>query len=216
MATRDSNEREARLDRGMDSTRWSVVLAAGDANSEIARSALETLCQLYWYPVYSYVRRRVPSTDEAQDLTQAFFTKVIEKNYFADADPDRGRFRAFLLTAVKNFAAKHWQKEKALKRGGGQTVFSFDFDEGENRYLMEPANQKTAEVLFDEQWAVTLVNHVLESLRREFEGAGKGSEFGVLKQHLAGRTVGASYEEAAEALDMSAGAATEAASAFPG
>ena len=195
-----------RRHRDMDSTRWSVVLAAGDADSEIARTAFESLCELYWYPVYAFVRRRVPSADEAQDLTQDFFAKVLEKNYFADADPDRGRFRAFLLTAVKHFLANHWQKEKALKRGGGRTAYSFDFKEGESRYGLEPATNRTAEVLFDEEWAVTLVNHVLELLRKEFEAADKANTFAVLKQHLAGRIAEVSCAEAAESLNMTAGA----------
>ncbi len=200
-------EDDADRNPNMDTTQWSVVLAAGDEDSNIARSALEALCETYWYPVYFYIRRRVGSADRAQDLTQGFFTTVLEKDYFTDANPERGRFRAFLLTAAKHFVANEWKKEKAKKRGGGHALVSLDFADGESRYTLEPVNHKTAEVLFDEQWAVTLVNRVLEMLRHDFAELGKEPEFHILKQHLAGRVDGASYTETANSLAISEGAA---------
>jgi RNA polymerase sigma-70 factor (ECF subfamily) len=206
MTVRDLNEDDKPRDQPIDSTRWSVVLAASDNDPKVAGDALELLCEMYWYPVYCYVRRRVRSVDEAQDLTQGFFTKVLEKRYFADARPERGRFRGFLLTAVKHFLANERQKAAAQKRGGGKTVTSFDFREGESRYALEPATHKTAEVLFDEQWAVTLVNHVLDLLRREFTAVGKEPEFHILKQYLAGPAAGVSYARAAHSLRMTEGA----------
>ena len=190
----------------MDSTRWSVVLAVRDSDSKIARKALETLCELYWYPVYAYIRRRSASADEAQDLTQEFFAKLLEKNYVATADRERGRFRAFLLTAVKHFLSNEWQKQRAQKRGGGRQPISLDWREGERRYSIEPSNEDTPEALFDKQWAITLVNHVLEMIREEFAAAGKESQFDALKGYLAGRTVDANYTKASKSLGMSEGA----------
>jgi DNA-directed RNA polymerase specialized sigma24 family protein len=207
MSTTDPPDGDARFRRDLDSTCWSVVIAAGDQDSQIARTALATLCEVYWYPVYAYLRRRVRSVDEAQDLTQAFFARLIEKNYIAAAQQDRGRFRAYLLTAVKHFLANERQKTQAEKRGGGRTVLSLDVGEGERRYALEPASDKTAEALFDQQWAVTLVNHVLDRLRDEFLQAGKAPQFDALKTYLAGRSAESTYEDAAAKLGMSAAAA---------
>ncbi len=206
MVTPGHNQADAHIQPDMDSTRWSVVLAAADEDSRIAQNALSALCEVYWYPVYSYIRRRVRTVDEAQDLTQGFFTRLLEKNYVADAQPERGRFRAFLLTAVKHFMRKEWQKAKAQKRGGDRLHFSLDFGAGEHRYALEPTDERTPEMLFDQQWAVTLVNNVLGQLRRELVAAGKEPQFDVLKAHLSGRAREATYGEAAQSLGISDGA----------
>src|SRR6185369_739087 len=118
-------------------THWSLVVAAAGQEGEKPRAALEELCQAYWYPIYAFIRRRGSSAEDARDLTQAFFATLLEKGYLADADPERGRFRSFLLTAVARFAAKEHDRADALKRGGGQRVLSFDFSEGERRYQSE-------------------------------------------------------------------------------
>ncbi len=115
-------------------TRWSIVLAAGgDSQTDASSRALETLCQTYWYPLYAFIRHRVGDEHEAQDLTQAFFERLLEKQTLADADPDRGRFRAFLLTACNRFLANEWHKAHAQKRGGGRQVLSLDFDAAATR-----------------------------------------------------------------------------------
>src|SRR5690348_10440721 len=133
--------------RRFATTQWSVVLAARDGAN--CRPALAQLCESYWYPLYVYVRRSAGNVHEAQDLTQAFFAHLLEKNAFAKADPDRGRFRAFLLAALKNFLANERDKKQAVKRGGSHTELSLNFDDGESRYQIEPAHELTPEKLFE-------------------------------------------------------------------
>lgn len=162
-------------------THWSLVLAAGRRSSPDSNEALSELCRTYWYPLYVYVRRRVPHADEAQDLTQEFFTRLLEKNYLSAATPTRGRFRAFLLTAVQHFLANEWDKARAQKRGGGQVVISLDFRSGESRYSVEPADGSTPERLYERQWVLTLLDHVLARLGEELALAGKSRDFQQLK-----------------------------------
>jgi len=188
------------------STRWSVVLAAGGRESPASQQALETLCQTYWYPLYAYIRRRVGTEDEAQDLTQAFFAKLLENNYVAAADPQRGRFRAFLLTSFKHFLVNEWKRQRAQKRGGGNVPISLDLSDAESRYRLEPAHQQTPERVFERQWAVTLVNTVLLQLRQEFSNAGKERQFEQLKCFLIGPSDSTTYAEASRTLNMSEGA----------
>src|SRR5947209_15961997 len=138
-------------------TRWSLVLGAGRPGSQEAGAALAELCQRYWYPLYAYVRRRVGDVSEAQDLTQAFFARLLEKNTLAAASRERGRFRAFLLSAMKNFLANEWDKAKALKRGGGRPPISLALDTAESRLSLEPAHDLTPEKLYERQWALTLL-----------------------------------------------------------
>lgn len=193
------------------STRWSVVLAAGRDSSPDGREALATLCRNYWYPLYAYVRRRVADPHEAQDLIQEFFSRLLDKNMLAVADPRRGRFRAFLLTSLRNFLANEWEKARAEKRGGGRTVLPLSFDSGESRYTREPADKLTPERLFDRQWAETLIDHVMTGLRDEFTRAGKIEHFERLKVFLTGRNPDAAYADVARRLGMSEGAAMVAA-----
>lgn len=192
-------------------TQWSMVLAAGGnaASDESARTeALATLCELYWYPLYAFVRRRGYDPDAAQDLTQAFFTRVIEKAYLRDATPTRGRFRSFLLGSLKHFLANEWDHARALKRGGGAVLLALDVElgEGESRYRLEPADDETPEHLFERQWALSLLERVLTRLREEHNAAGKRAQFDALKPVLTGDPIGETYAQLGERLNMSEGA----------
>ena len=178
-------------------TRWSIVLAAGRRSSPAAGQALETLCQTYWYPLYAYVRRRVPNIEEARDLTQAFFTELLDKEYVRPAAPERGRFRAYLLTCFKHFLSHEWEKAKAKKRGGGQRAISLDFDAGDSQFRLEPASQLTAEELYERQWAIALLDRVMLQLRDEHAKTAKHEQFELLKTFIAGEHAGETYADVA-------------------
>jgi len=154
-------------------TRWSLVADAGDGSSPRSREALETLCRSYWAPLHAYVRRRVADTHEAQDLTQGFFTRLLERNDFAAARADRGRFRAYLLTAFKHFLINEWDKARAQKRGGGRVHLSLDFDgrDDSSAPVSEPSDSTTPEQAYERAWATTMLSHVFERLRAENGGA---------------------------------------------
>lgn len=211
MSDGTSEVRSAAAKGQFATTQWSVVLAAGDAAGRGSRDALAQLCESYWYPLYAYVRRRVGNAHEAQDLTQAFFAHVLEKQAIGAADPDRGRFRAFLVTALKNFLANQWDKARAEKRGGGRIGLSLDFESGESRYQFEPTDEITPERLFERRWILTLLDRVLESLQAELAAAGRAQQFEQLKGALTGEATAEQYEAAAEALGVSPGAAKQAA-----
>jgi len=165
------------------------------------------LCENYWFPLYAFVRRAGYSAEDAQDLTQEFFVRLLAKNYLADADRQRGRFRSFLLGAMKHFLAKEQRRQRARKRGGNRPILSLDFHSGEKRYsLIEPVDNLTPERLYEKRWALTLLDLVLSRLREEFRTAGKLERFDSLKQFLAGGTAKPAYLEVAEELGMSEGA----------
>jgi len=184
-------------------THWSLILAAGDPKNPAASEAMARLCESYWYPLYVFVRRQVNDVHEAQDFTQAFFTRLLEQRPFETADPDRGRFRAFLLTACKRFLINEWHKDRAAKRGGGRRPLSLDFNSGESRYSLVAVDPTTAERLYDQQWAITLLERVLEQLRLEYSAKERMPHFETLKNFLAGSPQGASYAEAARTLGIS-------------
>lgn len=190
-------------------TRWSIVLAAGQAASQDSRQALESLCRAYWFPVYTYVRRHASGVEDAQDITQCFFTHLLDKDTIAKANPDRGRFRAFLLTALQNFLTNERQKARAKKRGGGKVALSLDLDSGESRYQIEPSHELTPEKLFERRWVLALLDQVLESLRMELATEGKVSHFEQLKGGIAGEMTSESYKLAAAALGITAAAAKQ-------
>jgi len=192
-------------------TRWSIVLAVGDADRQGSRDALAQLCEAYWYPLYAYVRRRVHDVHEAQDLTQAFFSRLLEKQTIARADPERGRFRTFLLAALQNFLHNEWEKTRAAKRGGGKLELSLDFDSGESRYQIEPAHEMTAERLYERQWVLTILDEVLERLRNELVQDGKPQYFDQFKGALTGEATADDYDKAAVALGITPAAAKHAA-----
>ena len=199
------------LPRQFATTRWTLVTAAGRNNSPEARKALGDLCRLYWYPVYAFVRRRGKNAEDALDLTQGFFTRLIEKNDLADADRSRGRFRAWLLASVKNYLANEWDKAVAQKRGGGKKVFSFDIDpdDAERRYRREPAHQATPERIYDRRWALTLLEQALATLEEESKREGKQELFAALKPTLSADArdpADESYRDLAARLGTSEGA----------
>lgn len=192
-------------------TRWSLIAGAAQQNSPEARAALEALCGAYWYPVYAYVRRRVSDVHTAQDLTQSFFARLLERGTIAGANPERGRFRAFLLTACKRFLINEWEMDRAAKRGGRQSILSLDLSRGESRYSTEPADTLTPERLFERQWAITLLARVLEQLQAECVAKGREAQFEHLKGFLSGSSRSRSYGDAAAALGISEAAAKVAA-----
>jgi RNA polymerase sigma-70 factor (ECF subfamily) len=192
---------------GFAATHWTVVIAAaGGESPSRAGEAMAELCRTYWYPLYAYVRRRNYDIHEAEDLTQEFFARLLAKNYLADADRRKGKFRAFLLTALKHFLANEWDRSQSLKRGGGQAVLSLDARMAESRYGLEPSHNLTPERLFERQWALTVLDRVLAGLQAEFVAEGKQTIFDGLKQFLTANRSSASYGQVAGQLGMTEGA----------
>ena len=187
-------------------THWSVVLSARDPQSSQSAAALEKLCRAYWYPLYAYVRRRGYSPEDAQDLTQEFFARLLEKNWIAHADQSRGRFRSFLLLVMKRFLAVEWHKAHAQKREGSRRYLPLPLDTAETRYAREPVDTATPEQAFEKQWALTLLETVLSQLRMDYEQDGRGRLFEALKPCLLGSRELQPYAELAAALEMSEGA----------
>lgn len=188
-------------------TRWSVVVSAGHESSPDSQQALAILCELYWIPLYGYVRRRVGSVAEANDVTQAFFAELLEKNFVGDADPRRGKFRAFLLTSLKHFLSKRWASQKALKRGGGQTLISLDFGFADSQIRIEPTSGLTPEQIYDRDWAFALLQRILHRLKEEFTAVGKSQQYDLLKPFLVGDHGGLTWADVAVRLNMSEAAA---------
>jgi len=191
-------------------THWSVVLLAGQNYSAQSAEALEKLCQTYWYPLYAFVRRKGHSPHDAQDLTQAFFARLLEKNYVAQADRERGRFRTFLLAALTHFLADEWDKARRLKRGGGREVISFDAASAEERYRLEPIDQLDAAKLYERRWVTTLFDQVLAQLEEEFRDSGKGGLFDQLKGSLLAEEPALSYAAVGARLSLTESAVKQA------
>jgi RNA polymerase sigma factor (sigma-70 family) len=187
-------------------THWTVVVAAGQEASPQARRALEELCRTYWYPLYAYVRRRGFESHEAEDLTQEFFARLLAKNYLADVDRQKGKFRSFLLTSLKHFLANEWDRARAQKRGGQHTLISLDARAAETRYLSEPADELSADKLLDQQWAIALLEQVLTQLGAEYAAAGKEELFEQLKGSLTGTRDSIPYTTVAAKLGTTEGA----------
>jgi DNA-directed RNA polymerase specialized sigma24 family protein len=189
-------------DRQFAATRWSIVLLAGHRSSPDSRRALESLCEAYWYPLYAYVRRRVADINDAQDLTQAFFAEVLAKNYVGSATAERGRFRAFLLTSLKHFLSKEWERAKAQKRGGGRAPIPLDFESADSQFRIEPEGGLTAEQIYDREWAVALLGRIMHRLEAESVQAGKAKQFEAVKGFLIGEHAGSTYLDVAVTLGM--------------
>jgi RNA polymerase sigma factor (sigma-70 family) len=186
-------------------------LSARDRAAPEAQEALSKLCAAYWYPLYAYVRRRGHDAEAARDLTQGFFTRLLDPSFLRSVDPAKGRFRAFLLAACKNYLTNEYDRAHALKRGGAAPLLSIDLPDAEARYRLEPAHILTAERLYERRWALTLLEATLDALGREFHDAGKRDLFDRLRVILTGVEPSVSYAEVGEALGMTEGAVKKAA-----
>ena len=186
-------------------THWSVVLAAGNGVSPAAQAALERLCQTYWYPLYVFVRRKGHSADDAQDLTQEFFARFLEKRYVALADQTRGKFRSFLLRSLEHFLVNEWTKANAEKRGGTAPKISWDEAQAEGRYSHERMDGMAPDKLYEKQWAMSLLEKVIERLRVDLADEASGL-FEALKPTIWGEPTDSSYQEIASKVGMTEGA----------
>ncbi len=184
-------------------THWSQVIAASGV-SPAADMALAELCEAYWYPVYAFVRRSGHSVDDASDLTQAFFTRVLEKHYLKDARPERGRFRSFLLASFRHFISNERDWRMTLKRGGRLSHIPLDFDTGEARYRLEPVDDLTPEHVYERRWTLAVLDKAMARLSSKYEQAGRQELFACLTPHLIGDEP-ASYRELADGLGVSEG-----------
>ena len=180
------------------------MLAASQRSTPQSTHALEELCRAYWFPLYVYVRRRGYSKEDAEDLTQAFFARLLEKNDFAKMNSERGRFRAFLLASLKHFLANEWDKSQRQKRGGGNAHLSLDWQTADTKFQVAATNEPGPEQAFDREWAVTLLAKVIGRLQQENETSGHGQPFARLKGFLTTDQGESSYREAASHLGMEA------------
>jgi RNA polymerase sigma factor (sigma-70 family) len=188
-------------------THWSlVVTAATEVRSPAADRALTALCETYWFPLYAFLRKRGQSAEDAQDLTQAFFARLLEKRALRQADPARGRFRSFLLSSLQHFVANERDREITKKRGGGIPVVSLELEGAEGRFQIDPATDDTPEKVFDRQWAMTLLGQVMSRLEAEMSDGGKRQQYEGLKAYLTGDTPKRPYAEVARELGLSDGA----------
>ena len=191
--------------RSFPNTRWSVVLAARQSSPESA-AALEALCRAYWYPLYAYVRRCGQSPEDAQDLTQEFFCRLLEKRWFEAADREKGKLRTFLIVALKHFMSKEWRRASAQRRGGGTAPAEFDTAFAESRFAAD-SHSLAPDETFDRQWALTLLDLTVNRLRDEFAAAGKPGDFDALKNCLLADRGAIDYAAVAGQLGVNEGAA---------
>ena len=200
-----------RSDAWFVTTHWSVVLSAGHSDTPRAADALQRLCKAYWYPLYAYVRRRGHSPHDAQDLTQGFFVCLLERQSLVNADPNKGRFRSFMLGAMNYFLANEWAKMQTQKRGGGHEILSLDLAAAEKRFDLEAADHTAPDKAFDKAWATALLDKVLSQLEEEFRREKKLAMFATLKQTLAGPRESQPYVALGAQLNMNEGAVRTAA-----
>ncbi len=191
-------------------THWTVVLAAGGSSTQQSDRALEELCRTYWYPLYAYARRRGHGPEDAQDLTQEFFARLLAKHWIASADREKGRFRTFLLTAMNRFLANEWDRDGTQKRGAHAVHVPFDTETAATRYEADSALVLTPDRLYDRHWAMTLLERALNRLRTEQQRAGKIREFTVLSPFLTAERGAIPYTEAAAQLGVNEAAARQA------
>lgn len=187
-------------------TRWSLVVEATQGASSQSAAALELICRTYWYPLYAYVRRSGQSPHDAEDLTQEFFHRLLEKRWLADANQEKGKLRTFLITALKNFMANEWRRAGTMRRGGNRTHIPIDTVFAESRYAADPTPPLPADHLYERQWTLNLLELTLERLRREFARAGKPADFDVLKECLMAARGEMDYAVMAARLESSEGA----------
>jgi RNA polymerase sigma factor (sigma-70 family) len=184
-------------------THWSLLTTAGEIQSPGSAEALAELCGSYWYPVYCYVRRTGSDPHTAQDLTQEFFARLIKQNFISGAAQEKGRFRSFLLIALKRFLVNEWERTQAQKRGGGQAIVSLDATEAEERYQLEPIDEMTAERIYERRWAMALLDEVMNRLGAEQAEAGKTELFEALKIFLYRDKSDMSQEQIGERFGLS-------------
>lgn len=187
-------------------THWSVVLAAGQEDSPQRTEALEMLCRTCWYPLYAHIRQRGHKPEDAQDLTQEFLARLLDKNWLADVSPHKGRFRSFLLMALNRFLINEYDHHRAIKRGGGKALLSLDQEKAEGRFANEPFTNETPEQIFDRRWAWAVLDQALEQLRRETEAGARGRQFSVLQPYLSREAEPGEYAGIAEQLGLGVGA----------
>jgi RNA polymerase sigma factor (sigma-70 family) len=187
-------------------THWSIILAASDSASTQHESALNKLCQTYWFPLYVYLRRRGYDSHQAEDYTQGFFAGILERKGLRKADPKYGKFRSFLLASLKNFLADEWDRGRAQKRGGDKKVLSLDFDAAASRYEREPAHQMSPEKLFERSWALTVLTRAMDRLKAESTSSDKQQLFDCLKIYLTAEKDAVPYKDVAVKLGMTEGA----------
>ena len=187
-------------------THWSLVLSARDRKSPQSAAALETLCRVYWYPLYAFIRHSGQSKENAEDLTQAFFTRLLSSQFLESAEQERGRFRSFLLVALKRFMANEWERAHAQKRGGFRTAISLDTDLAERKIQIELAGSEVPpDRAFERRWALALLEQTMSRLRSEFDRAGKMAEFERLKVFLTAERSEIPYATVARELGMEEG-----------
>ena len=197
---------DAAVSLRMATTQWSQVVAARDGGDTEARCALETLCRTYWQPLYAYIRHQGSDPDEARDLTQAYFTEFLEKDFLADVDRSKGKFRSFLFASLRHVLAHQRDRSWALKRGGGAHQFPLDIAVAERGYAHRPAEQMTPEDLFEHRWAMTVLAGALERVRGQWQDAGNARQYELLRPYLTSGGNQAPYRETAAALGVSEGA----------
>jgi RNA polymerase sigma factor (sigma-70 family) len=190
-----------------ETTNWSVIVEATTGDTSAAKEALAALCESYWPPIYSFIRGKGHSPSDAEDLTQAYFARFLEKRYLEDFRPEAGRFRTFLRASVGHFLANEWDREKAQKRGGGKTILSLDVDEAEERWRREPVDRLTPEAIFERQWAAAMLARCLARLREEHDDPDRRGRFDKLKPHLVAGGSDSGYEGLARELGTSEAAA---------
>lgn len=192
------------VERGhFPNTLWSQVVQVQDATEASAHRALSKLCEMYWYPLYAFVRRSGCAPEDAEDVTQGFFGELLAKDYLAEVSPEKGRLRSFLMVAIRHYLHKWRTKARAQKRGGGKQHVSIDQAAAEERYHLEPADAVTPEILYDRHWALTLMKHAHERLKEEYVGRGKGELFEALGGALSPRKPDQPHAEVAARFGMS-------------
>jgi RNA polymerase sigma-70 factor (ECF subfamily) len=183
---------------GFETTHWSVVLKAGSGDTTGCHEALCALCETYWYPVYAFIRRSGATAADAEDLTQAYFARFLEKRFLEDVRPEKGRFRSFLLVSVRNFLHNERDRERALKRGGSERPLPLHGPQGEVLYEREPADSATPEILFEKAWVRSLLDRAMARLEQESEDAVRGGRFTRLKPFLSGEGAEVTYADLAQ------------------
>ncbi len=206
MTSEHSSEQSSAPGDIFATTHWTVVLAAGQRHTPQSDGALEELCRTYWFPLYAYVRRRGHNKQDAEDLTQAFFARLLEKNFLANLDGEKGKFRAFLLASLKHFLANEWDKAQTQKRGGGAAHLSLDWQTADTKFQVAATNGPGPDQAFDREWALALLAKVIERLQKECEAEGRAKLFTQLKLFLTAGKGETAQSEVAKTLGMEEGA----------